>query len=100
MTPHGRPEEDAIASEYDRRGFQRDFAVRRIAVLEHRETRHEAQILDESEGGLGVFVGQRSGLAEGFRVQVQIDGDPNRTAEIRYVHPLPHGGFHVGLMWD
>ena len=100
MKPHDRTENDAIAGEFDRRSRRRDFAVRRIAFLELRETRLEAQILDESEGGLGVFVGRRSGLSEGLRIQVHLDGDPTRTAEIRYVHTMPHGGFHVGLMWE
>lgn len=96
---------DALSSgaspslECDRRTAERAFPRRRTAALEVQGERFELQLLDESEGGLGLYCGSRLELANGDIVFVHVDGQNPRSAEVRYVRPLSNGGFHVGLQW-
>lgn len=91
---------DSESTTLNRRVFEREFPRRRTATIEAERFQLEVQMLDESDGGVGVYSSQRVELVAGLFVSVYIDGQPARTAEVRYVHPHSHGGFHIGLKWS
>lgn len=90
----------AMSLESDRRTAERAFPRRRTAGLEVNGERYDLQLLDESDGGLGVYCGTQLGLTNRSTVLVHVDGQEPRRAEVRYVRPHSHGGYHIGLMWQ
>jgi len=83
----------------DRRQSEREFPRRTIARIELDGTTQEFQILDESEGGLGVYASTREQFQPNTIVAVAVEADDTRSATVRYVFPHPNGGYQVGLKW-
>lgn len=83
----------------DRRQSEREFPRRTMARIEMEGTTQEFQILDESEGGLGVYVSTREEFLPNTIVAVSVEADDKRSAVVRYVFPHPNGGYQVGLKW-
>ncbi len=89
-----------IATGADRRTSEREFPRRTSVRLLLSGTWREFQVLDESEGGLGIFSGSTDELQKGSIVDAYCEFAGQRRAAIRYIAPHPRGGFHVGLMWE
>jgi len=61
----------------------------------------KARVLDESDGGLGVHIEDKSDaefFSVGFQVRVEHLGK-RRTASIAYLHTEYADGFRLGLEW-
>jgi hypothetical protein len=84
---------------HDQRHEERDYPRRAAARLLVAEHEHPFQILDESEGGLGLYSADSSGLTVGGAVVVRIAERPDRKGIVRYIHSLPFGGFQIGVMF-
>ncbi|MBY0587832.1 hypothetical protein K2X85_11690 [bacterium] len=96
MAPSADP---SIATGANRRTAEREFPRRTSVRLFLGDGWREFQVLDESDGGLGIFAGSCEGLLKGSFVLVFCEVLGERKAEIRYAAPHPRGGFHIGLMW-
>jgi hypothetical protein len=91
---------ETAASLANRRSSEREFPRRTSVRIWIDPLWREFQVLDESEGGLGIFSGTEEGLVRGEFVRVICEITGPREAEIRYVAPHPNGGFSVGLKWS
>ena len=89
-----------MATDDERRNSEREFPRRNIARVDFDGTLHDFQILDESEGGLGIYASSRDRFKSDSVVSVTVEADESRTATVRYISPHPNGGFQVGLQWD
>lgn len=83
----------------DRRSSDRDFSARSVATIISNDQSIVCQILDESNGGLGLFVSNQPPFTQADTVMVHITGRQARSAEVRYVRPHHRGGFQIGLHW-
>lgn len=95
-----QPFASPVATGADRRTSEREFPRRTAVRVMLEGTWREFQVLDESEGGLGIFASDKVGLDRGSFVDVDCEFVGHRRAEIRYIAPHQRGGFHIGLMWD
>lgn len=91
--------ESSTVSGANRRIHEREFPRRTSVQLFLGNAWREFQVLDESDGGLGIFSGTCDELERGRIVTVQCETRGSRQAEVRYLAPHPRGGFHVGIMW-
>lgn len=83
----------------ERRHFDRVFP-RRTSLTVGVDGKHlELQILNESDGGVGLFSASDGVLSVGSKVEVRQGAEHSRQAVVRYIHPHPNGGYQIGLMW-
>lgn len=57
-------------------------------------------LVDQSDGGIGLWVDEAEHFQIGFQVRVQVSGAKRRTASIVYVEAVEPEGYRLGLAWD
>jgi hypothetical protein len=83
----------------ERRQFERAFPRRTTARVEINGLLHDFQILDESDGGIGLYSGMGEQFLQDSVVLVTVATDEARQAIVRYISHHPNGGYQVGLQW-
>ena len=83
----------------ERRNSERAFPRRTIAHINFDGELSDFQILDESDGGLGIYASSRERFISGTVVWVTVEADESRPATVRYISAHPNGGYQVGLQW-
>lgn len=88
-----------MATDDERRVTEREFPRRTIARVDFDGELHDFQILDESDGGLGIYASSRDRFFSNSVVLVTVEADESRHATVRYISAHPNGGFQIGLKW-
>lgn len=83
----------------EKRKQPREFPRRATAMLRSRLDQKSFRLLDESEGGIGLFGGEVGMLAVGQAVEVTLSDGTSKHGVITHLRTHERGGFHVGISW-
>lgn len=96
---------DSLDESAERRKFERHQVAeahqpRNTSVWTSMDRCVSGCLVDQSDGGIGLWVDEAEPFQIGYQVRVEVSGAQRRTASIVYVEAVEPEGYRLGLVWE